>query len=115
MFDLFLVRDQQLYELDVRGELVGPAAAEALSEALRHLPGDADVLLDLTGVAALDAETATALRAVILDRRAAGGAVVIVADLLVRRALAAGDAHHVAALAATRPEALRLLPGRVAA
>ena len=116
MFDLFLVSDQQLFELDLRGELTGAEAVMALTEALGRLPVEADVLLDLADVTRIDEPTAAALRVAILDRRAAGGSVAIVApDLDVRLALAAGDVHHVAGLAATRAEALHLLPGCLAA
>ena len=116
MVDLFLVHEQHVFELRVRGELMTPEATAAVVAALAHLPAEADVLLDLCEVTALDVSVTPALRSTILERRAAGGNVAVVtSDLGVRTTLAMGDVHHVAALAADRQEAFRLLPGRLVA
>jgi anti-anti-sigma regulatory factor len=106
MLDVFLVRDHQLFELSLRGRLVGPSAAESVAEAIHHLPPGSDVVVDLMGVDAIDELGVMALRAAILERRDAGVHLVLACENLdARKALVLADLDHVLPLAMSLADA----------
>ncbi len=116
MFDIFILCDQQIYEVSMRGDVTGLDAASGLSDVIGRLPTGAEAVIDLTSAASIDLVAAEAIRSAILARRVDHVTVVVAADLLaLRSVLVLADVDHVAEITLTLAEARRLAGLAVAA
>jgi anti-anti-sigma regulatory factor len=107
--DVFLIHDHQLFELAVRGQLNDRQSTAPIAEALRHLPRECLVAIDLSVVESLSAEASHALvdlvREPLMNRP---GVVIVSSEPIIRARLDDAGLHHVAALVWTLDEARRM-------
>ena len=107
MYDIFLIHDGDLFEIAVRGCLLGEVPAADIARTIEFVPSQSTLVLDLTELDRIDRWNAKSMRQALRAARERSIAVCCAGTPPLVRRLVLARLHQVAALRANVDDARR--------